>query len=106
MISKDEFALLLDKIQSAEREVRAQGQAEYAHDDANALANFERAAAAVKITREQALLVYLLKHFDGICSYVGGHRSQREDVRGRIKDARLYLALLWAMVDDDEAKVK
>ena len=36
---------------------------------------------------------------DGISSYIEGHKSQREDVSGRIKDSIVYLLLLWAMVD-------
>tara|TARA_B100001094_G_C17586622_1_gene509985 strand:- start:26 stop:214 length:189 start_codon:yes stop_codon:yes gene_type:complete len=46
-------------------------------------------------------MVYLLKHIDGISSYVNGHKSQREDVRGRITDAIVYLCLLWGMVEDE-----
>jgi hypothetical protein len=44
-------------------------------------------------------MVYLLKHIDGISSFVNGHESQREDVRGRITDAIVYLCLLWGMVE-------
>lgn len=49
-------------------------------------------------------MVYLLKHIDGISSFVNGHKSQREDVRGRITDAIVYLCLLWGMVEDTENK--
>lgn len=95
-----DFNKLLETIQQLEVEVRAAGQAEYARNPDNVFANFERAAAELGLTREQVLLVYALKHWDGILSWVGGHRSQREDVRGRIKDLRMYLALLWAMVEE------
>ena len=81
---------------------RDSGQKEYAHTDDNVFANFERAEVSVGITRQQALLTFLLKHIDGIGAFVKGHKSQREDVRGRIKDAIVYLCLLWAMVDEDE----
>jgi hypothetical protein len=47
-------------------------------------------------------MVYLLKHIDGISSFVNGHESQREDVRGRITDAIVYLCLLWGMVESKE----
>ena len=47
-------------------------------------------------------MVYLLKHIDGITAYLSGHKSQREDVRGRIKDAIVYLMLLWAMIEERE----
>jgi hypothetical protein len=100
-MTKDDFAkLLLDTIHPAEIQVRADGQAEYSHDDSNAFANFDRVADRLHLTREQVLLVYAEKHWDGIISYVNGHKSQREDVRGRLKDLRMYLALLWGMVEE------
>ena len=49
-------------------------------------------------------MVYLLKHIDGISSFVNGHKSQREDVRGRITDVIVYLCLLWGMIEEDENK--
>jgi hypothetical protein len=41
---------------------------------------------------------------DGIIAHVDGHSSQREDVRGRITDAIVYLCLLWGMIEDDSEK--
>ena len=46
-------------------------------------------------------MVYLLKHIDGIMAHINGHKSQREDVRGRITDAIVYLLLLRGMIDGD-----
>ena len=80
---------------------RDAGQKEYAHDVENVFANFERIANAVDTSREKVLMVYLLKHIDGISAYSKGHRSQRESVRGRITDAIVYLMLLWAMSRED-----
>ena len=82
--------------------VREAGQKEYARKSNNAFANFERVAENLEIDRKEVLLVYLLKHTDGICAYVKGHKSQREDVRGRITDVIVYLCLLWGMVDSDD----
>ena len=76
---------------------RDAGQKEYAHDIDNVFANFERIARALEVDREKVLMTYLLKHIDGISAYVKGHKSQREDVTGRITDAIVYLMLLWAM---------
>ena len=47
-------------------------------------------------------MVYLLKHIDGITSFVNGHQSQREDVRGRLTDIIVYCILFWGMVEDNE----
>ena len=84
--------------------MRAAGQKEYARNLNNAFANFERVGEYVDTSREKVLMTYLLKHIDGITSFVSGHRSQREDVRGRITDAIVYLCLLWGMIDDTESK--
>ena len=81
---------------------RDAGQKEYAQDVENVFANFERVANALDTTREKILMVYLLKHIDGISAYIKGHKSQRENVRGRITDAIVYLMLLWAMSREEE----
>lgn len=78
---------------------RGAGQSEYAHAESNALGNFDRIAADLGLSREEVLWVYLRKHLDGILAWIRGYRSQREDVRGRILDAVVYLCLLWAMVE-------
>ena len=79
---------------------RDAGQKEYAHDIDNVFANFERSASLLDIPRDKALMVFLLKHIDGISAYVKGHKSQREDVTGRITDAIVYLCLLRGMIED------
>ena len=80
---------------------RESGQKEYAHDEDNVFANFERVANTLNLPREKVLMTYLLKHVDGVVSYVDGHKSQREDVRGRLTDIIVYLMLLWGMIDED-----
>tara|TARA_R100001163_G_C5061624_1_gene198558 strand:- start:1732 stop:1980 length:249 start_codon:yes stop_codon:yes gene_type:complete len=82
--------------------MREAGQKEYARKENNAFGNFERVAENLDLDRKEVLLVYLLKHIDGICSYVKGHKSQREDIRGRLTDSIVYLCLLWGMVDCDD----
>ena len=113
---------LSEQIWKQVQQTRDEGQKEYAQNDKNVFANFERIATKLsnpasrpdipkedpvfsKITRERVLLVYLLKHIDGICAHVDGHESQREDIRGRIKDAIVYLMLLWGMVEEKNGKV-
>ena len=78
------------------------GQSEYARLEENAFANFDRVASDLEIPREKVLWTYAMKHKDGIASWINGHRSQREDVRGRIADLMLYLAILWAMVEESD----
>ena len=94
----------IDRVMDIVKQTHIQGQKEYAHDTENVFANFERVALSLDISKEKALMVYLMKHMDGINAYIKGHKSQREDVTGRIKDAIVYLCLLWGMVDDDKVQ--
>jgi len=82
--------------------MRDAGQKEYAHTEDNVFANFERVSELTEISREKVLLVYLLKHIDGISAYIKGHESQRESVNGRITDAIVYLLLLKGMVHEND----
>ena len=99
-MKKTEFDRLFVDIMEEVKQTRDAGQKEYAHTETNVFANFERVANSLDISKEQALMVYLMKHIDGINAWVKGHQSQREDVTGRIKDAIVYLCLLWGMADD------
>lgn len=82
------------------RALREAGQREYAHDDGNAFANFEDDSEATGASREAVLTIFANKHWRGIRAWVGGHRSQRENVRGRLNDMIVYLCLLRGMVDE------
>lgn len=100
-MTKDEFARFLEEIIIPQlRAVREDGQKEYAHRDA--FDNFRRLASQLKLDQKQILWVYLIKHLDGILSYINGHQSQREPVQGRCKDAIMYLCLLWGMLEEEE----
>ena len=81
--------------------VRDAGQKEYAHDEKDVFANFNRVANLLEEDRKKVLMTYMLKHIDGIAAYVKGHKSQREDVTGRITDCMVYLMLLWGMVEEE-----
>ena len=100
-MNKSTFDNLFLQIIEKVKKTRDSGQKEYAHSEDNVFANFERVADSLDISREQALMVYLMKHMDGINAWIKGHRSQREDVTGRIKDAIVYLCLLWGMTIEE-----
>ena len=85
---------------------RDAGQKEYAHNIDNVFANFERTSSLLDIPRDKALMVFFLKHVDGISAYVKGHKSQREDVTGRSTDAIVYLCLLRGMIEDGKNRTK
>lgn len=102
MKTKEDIKRLMDSIFQDLQKTREAGQKEYAHDSENAFGNFERLSKQLNLEREKVLWVYVQKHIDGVVSYLNGHKSQREDVRGRIKDIIVYLILLWGMIDDNE----
>ena len=85
--------------------IHTQGQKEYAMDEDNVFANFERIATQMtNLSKEQVLWVYFMKHVDGIASYLNGHKSQREDVTGRLTDAIVYLCILWGMIESQKTQ--
>ena len=96
-----QMAKLMDDILKEVVVTRDSGQKEYAHDDDNVFANFNRVAHLLEIDRKKVLMTYMLKHVDGIAAFVKGHKSQREDVTGRITDCIVYLMLLWGMIEED-----
>ena len=97
-----EMIKLMNTIFDSILKMHKEGQREYAHDEDNVFANFDRVANQTNTDRKFVLWIYLMKHIDGIAAYINGHKSQREDVRGRITDALVYLIILWAMINTDE----
>ena len=83
--------------------MRDAGQKEYAHDIDEIFANFHRIAEDMDIDRKKVLMTYFLKHVDGINAFIKGHKSQREDVTGRITDCIVYLMLLWGMITEERS---
>ena len=89
-----QMSKLMDAILKEVTVTRDSGQKEYAHDDNDVFANFNRIANLLEEDRKKVLMTYMLKHIDGIAAYVKGHKSQREDVTGRITDCMVYLLSL------------
>lgn len=103
-MKKSEMAEVMDQVFKECGGLREAGQQEYAHKDEEAFANFNRVAERLGIDRKAVLMVYAEKHIDGIHSFIKGHKSQREDVRGRINDVIVYMCLLRGMIEEDQTK--
>ena len=101
-MNSEEMKRLIKDMFEEDLLIRDAGQTEYARDKDNVFANFERVASFIGISREKVLLVYMIKHIDGLCAYADGHKSQREDVRGRLSDIRVYTSLFRGMIEDNE----
>ena len=97
-----QMAKLMDSILKKVTMTRDSGQKEYAHDDNDVFANFNRIANLLEEDRKKVLMTYMLKHIDGITAYIKGYKSQRENVTGRITDCIVYLMLLWGMIEEDK----
>ena len=97
-----EMLNLIDDILLKVKDMHTEGQKEYAMTQDNVFANFERIARQTGQDKKMILWVYLMKHIDGIASYLRGHKSQREDVTGRLTDAIVYLCILWGMIEEDK----
>ena len=93
---------LIDNIFDHVGNMHTNGQKEYAMNEDSVFANFERIAEQTGQDKKMILWIYLMKHIDGIASYIKGHKSQREDVRGRITDAIVYLCILWGMIESED----
>ena len=85
--------------------VREDGQKEYAHEDDRPFRNMEKRGEALGIPRELVGWVYLMKHMGGILAHIKGHRSQREPIEGRFKDAHMYLYLIEFMLVESDGSV-
>ena len=97
----EEMLEQIDYIFGEVKRIHIAGQKEYAMNEDNVFANFERISEQTGFDRKMVLWIYLMKHIDGIASFLKGHRSQREDVQGRLTDAIVYLCILWGMIEGE-----
>jgi hypothetical protein len=94
----DEFAqYMISEVQK----IRDAGQKEYA-EEGNVFADFESTSKLAGIEPELVIYTFLNKHIRGIGSYLKNGSQQRDSLDGRIKDAIVYLQLLWAYVDEKD----
>tara|TARA_R100000458_G_scaffold1576_2_gene1339 strand:+ start:4616 stop:4921 length:306 start_codon:yes stop_codon:yes gene_type:complete len=98
----NEMLEMINHIFDQVRDMHTKGQKEYAMDEDNVFANFERIAEQTNFDKKMVLWIYLMKHIDGIASFLKGHKSQRENVEGRLTDAIVYLCILWAMIEKEK----
>ena len=75
MTKKHMRAMMEEMFFPAILKTRDSGQEEYAHDEANVFANFERVGNTLGVAREKILMTYMLKHIDGIVSNEDGIKT-------------------------------
>lgn len=103
-VTREDVAKEMEAVVQEISFLREAGQKEYAHDESNAMRNFEASGEDVDVPREKVLWIFMKKHMDGILAHIRGHRSQREPVYGRINDVIVYLILLRSMLKANETQ--
>lgn len=97
----DRFFIFAIEEFDAEMEIMRDKGREYTVHNADKLHNFKSIAERTGLKTEEVLLVYLLKHMDSIRNYIQeGVEASDEPIAGRIRDARNYLLLLRAIIDE------
>jgi len=95
------FNEMLKRMIKEEMEVLTGKGEEYTVSDEDALANFKGVAADAGVTPLQAWYIFFNKHVRSIANYVKtGKAASDEPIQGRILDARNYLALGRALIEE------
>lgn len=99
-MKREDFLKFMERKCAVLIDLSRAAQKEYAHgEEDNCFNNFIRVGVEVDTHPMKVLWVYAMKHKDGIAAWLKGHKSQREDVTGRIKDLIVYLFILWAWIE-------
>ena len=94
---------ILDLMVTEEKSEYIRKGADYAVES-DCLNNFKQTGQELGITPLQVWFIFFKKHVDAIASYCGGKKLQTEDIRSRIKDGRVYLALLRGIVEEETSE--
>ena len=79
--------------------MKTKGEAYSGQEDK--LGNFKRCAKLSNMPIKKAWMIYFLKHFDALCSYIRGEYKDSEPIEGRIKDMINYLFLLYGILVEE-----
>lgn len=107
-MEEKEFLEIQNRMEDNEHAIMGTKGVEYTQGDlkTDRLANFYRIAKELGQSPMVVCYIYLKKHLDSIACYVkNGKEFTEEKIEGRINDARNYLILLNAIIQE-ESKVK
>jgi hypothetical protein len=98
----EEFDKLYREMTAEEITIGKHKGVEYT-DGIDRLDNFKRLGRELGCSPKMILWVYLRKHIDSIATYIRaeGRGPLSEPIQGRIKDARIYLALLRGLIEEE-----
>lgn len=100
-----EFDQLLENIIQKEKEIGKSKGLEYTQGG-DRLDNFKRIGKEITLDPKMVLWVYLKKHLDAITFFVRNGEVFSEDILGRILDARVYLSLLWGLIEEERGSMQ
>lgn len=96
----EEAEQLIIKMHEEELAIARTKGREYTQGDR--LDNFKRIGSEIDISSKKVLWVYLKKHLDAIASYIKAEQVLSEPIESRILDARVYLALLRGLIEEQK----
>ena len=102
-MTREDFSSLLETLWLEERRLNLTKGREYASDE-DVLSNFKDSAQGLDLPPRIVWYIYFKKHIDAITYYCRTGQFLSEDIRSRILDARLYLALLYAMIEEEDVR--
>lgn len=104
---RDEFDALFKNMVKEEMAVLLGKGQEYTVSNEDCLANFKGVAADLGIDPLKAWYIFMNKHIRSIANYCKtGKSSSTESIEGRILDARNYLALGRAIIEEQRNQTK
>ena len=99
-MTHEEYDVMYKKMYEEECSIHKTKGKEYS-TDADRLANFKKLAEETGVSDVCVCWIFLKKHLDSIASFVRtGKEFSEESIYSRIKDARIYLALMRALIED------
>lgn len=104
MLERD-FLELLSRMEDAEHSIMGTKGMEYTQGDlqSNRLANFYRLGNELDLDPKLVCWIYMKKHLDSILCFIKqGKEYSDEKIEGRIYDARNYLILLNAIIQEQK----
>lgn len=109
-MNRSDFQKVVEEFQARESRLLDLKRAEYASEEGDVLRNFKTLSQMLGIDPSQVTATYLAKHVQAVLKQVVDERSfswswQRADgsegLKQRISDARNYLLLLAACIDEE-----
>lgn len=108
-MQEKEFVELMDSMEKTEHDIMGVKGMEYTQGDlkTDRLANFYRIAKEINCDPKLVCYIYLKKHLDSIACFVKNNQEYSEEkIDGRINDARNYLVLLNAIIQEQKKERK